>query len=163
MQIKFTENGTIELGCKIDNNELNIFVQDSGIGIEKEQIELIFDQFYKIENYKKKLYRGVGLGLAISKRLAGLLGGEIGVASKPGEGSRFYLKFTHAGLNLVNSEQKSSMDEKADIAIAENHTFNVEQILIAEDEGSNYLFLESILSLLGQNCFGQEMDRKQLR
>ncbi|PKQ60351.1 hypothetical protein BZG02_19775 [Labilibaculum filiforme] len=90
--IKFTENGSIDFGIVYHKNGIvKFFVKDTGIGIFPDQKEVIFERFRKEsrDNWKK-LYRGAGLGLAISKSMVSLLGGKIGVESVPGEGSYFY-------------------------------------------------------------------------
>lgn len=69
---------------------LKFFVTDSGIGIDDENIELIFDQFSKVTQDKSKIYRGLGLGLAIARNTVHLLDGEISVKSKIGVGTTFY-------------------------------------------------------------------------
>ncbi|MGB9856849.1 MAG: sensor histidine kinase [Dictyoglomaceae bacterium] len=76
----------IELG--FSNGKL--FVRDFGRGIPKEEIEKIFERFYKVD--KSRSSSGYGLGLSLAKKLADILGLEIGVESKEGEGSTFYLK-----------------------------------------------------------------------
>lgn len=89
--LKFTEEGEIEYGCKIDGDKLLFYVKDSGIGIPKEKQELIFERFRQVdEQLHLKQYGGTGLGLSIVKGLLSLMGGEIWVESVPGEGSIFY-------------------------------------------------------------------------
>ena len=63
---------------------------DTGIGIPADQQEFIFQEFTQIPNPLQKKVKGTGLGLPLTKRLAGLLGGSVGVESAPGEGSNFY-------------------------------------------------------------------------
>jgi len=89
--LKFTDDGQIVIKIDMKNhNNLLFSVEDTGIGMSQEQINGIFDRFNKIDNNPTKLYRGAGLGLAISKNLVELLGGEIWVTSKPGVGSQFF-------------------------------------------------------------------------
>jgi len=90
--IKFTEQGSIDFGIVYHRSgTVKFFVKDTGIGIVEDQKEVIFERFRKeFRDGWKKLYRGAGLGLAISKSIVNLLGGEIGVESVPGEGSYFY-------------------------------------------------------------------------
>lgn len=97
---KFTDSGVIEFGYFISkNNELTFYVKDSGIGIEKEHHQAIFQRFRKLnEGNDKRLYRGTGLGLAITQKLVELLGGRIWIESEPGIGSVFY--FTLEGAEL---------------------------------------------------------------
>jgi signal transduction histidine kinase/Tfp pilus assembly protein PilF len=90
---KFTEKGSVKVGFKedvTDPNQLIFFVRDSGIGMNQEQINYIFDRFIKVEEDTTKIYRGAGLGLAISKNIVELLGGKLWVESELGEGSVFY-------------------------------------------------------------------------
>lgn len=89
--IKFTNQGNVTItGSISDINELQICVQDHGIGIEKSALNTIFDRFRKIENDATVLYRGSGLGLNICKKLLGLMDGKIWVKSTIGMGSSFY-------------------------------------------------------------------------
>lgn len=88
---KFTEAGFIKFGCKqVSADELEFFVSDTGIGMPKEMQLSIFERFHKIESLKNQVYRGAGLGLAISKNLAELLGGSIFCNSDEGKGTIFY-------------------------------------------------------------------------
>ncbi|MFC2104263.1 tetratricopeptide repeat protein [Bacteroidota bacterium] len=91
---KFTEKGKVEIGTDFQENEKNklirFYVKDTGIGLSDKQKEIIFKRFSKIEDDKKKLYRGAGLGLAISKNLVELLGGNLWVDSEKDKGSTFY-------------------------------------------------------------------------
>ncbi len=89
--LKFTEEGFIKFGYFLKDQasqNIKFFVEDTGIGLSQDQQDNIFKSFRKIEN-KNKLYSGVGLGLAISKSLINLLGGEIWVESVSGRGSIF--------------------------------------------------------------------------
>ncbi|ASB47704.1 ligand-binding sensor domain-containing protein [Alkalitalea saponilacus] len=88
--IKFTNEGYVHFGWKTENNSVTFFVRDTGIGIEKEEIPKIFKSFYKIEKDTSVLYRGTGLGLALSKKILNQMGSTIEVESEPGKGSMFY-------------------------------------------------------------------------
>jgi len=88
--VKFTEEGEIEVNC-IQEKDFYIFsVKDSGIGIDPEHQQIIFDRFMKIDNHKQHLYRGTGIGLFLSKQLVEMFGGKIWVESEVGKGSTFY-------------------------------------------------------------------------
>lgn len=89
--LKFTEKGFVEIGFTPGaNSELHLYVKDTGIGIQPENFGLIFERFRKLEQ-GDKLYRGAGLGLAISKKIAELLNGRVWVKSEFGKGSTFFL------------------------------------------------------------------------
>lgn len=90
--IKFTKSGTIEYRADIADNSLSIQIKDSGIGIPQHQQELIFDFFRQIDDSSTRVYSGIGVGLAISKRITKILGGELTVCSIPKKGSTFTLK-----------------------------------------------------------------------
>jgi PAS domain S-box-containing protein len=88
---KFTKRGLIELGIFLKEDSIVFHVKDTGIGIKTDNYDLIFDRFRQLENTTTKRFGGNGLGLAISKNLAELLGGNIWVESEVGKGSTFYL------------------------------------------------------------------------
>jgi signal transduction histidine kinase len=87
---KFTDNGRIEAGCKIDNDNLLFFVSDTGVGIPQDKQQIIFERFSQIEQTTSRLYGGTGLGLSIVKGFVDSLGGQIWVESEPGKGTTFY-------------------------------------------------------------------------
>ncbi len=87
---KFTYNGTVTLGIKNMNSSMvHVYVSDTGIGIEEDKLELIFDIFRQGDESFTRQYGGVGLGLTICRELVHLMNGEIWVESKPGQGSTF--------------------------------------------------------------------------
>lgn len=91
---KFTENGFIKISAKINSpqNTIVISVQDSGIGIETNQQELIFEEFTQAHDGIEKKYGGTGLGLAISRKLTEILGGKLSLKSELEKGSEFIIE-----------------------------------------------------------------------
>ena len=87
---KFTDQGQVSFGVTRSENDLLFFVQDSGIGIAKDNYEMIFNRFSQVEGFAKRKYGGNGLGLAISKAYVEKMGGKIWVESKLGKASTFY-------------------------------------------------------------------------
>jgi len=87
---KYTESGKIEFGYEVIEKFVRFFVSDTGVGIDKSEIDKVFDHFYKIENNPDVLYRGTGIGLALCKKLVAIMGGEIWVKSILNQGSVFY-------------------------------------------------------------------------
>jgi signal transduction histidine kinase len=87
--LKFTERGEIKISASQQNGSLKLAVSDTGIGIQKEDLNKIFEEFHRGSSFSTKNYRGTGLGLAIAKKFVNLLGGEIAVESEVGKGSVF--------------------------------------------------------------------------
>jgi signal transduction histidine kinase len=90
--IKFTDRGSVTVELKAtESGGATISVRDTGIGIRKEDQQLIFEEFRQADGSATRKYQGTGLGLAIARRFAHLLGGSITVESRPGAGSTFTL------------------------------------------------------------------------
>jgi PAS domain S-box-containing protein len=94
--VKFTEKGSVSINVRTENcdaakhlTDLTIMVTDTGIGIEEDDMDLIFDPFYQKAPVRIAKQEGTGLGLAISRRFVQMMNGEINVDSRPGEGTRF--------------------------------------------------------------------------
>lgn len=88
--LKFTTIGSIEIGYQMNDQMLEFYVRDTGIGIPPEFHDRIFDRFRQVEGSFTRKYGGNGLGLSISKNLIELMGGKIRVESEVGKGSTFY-------------------------------------------------------------------------
>lgn len=89
--VKFTNTGSVRVDARAEGQSLIIAVTDTGIGIAPHHLERIFDEFWQVERPHTRVYGGSGLGLAVSRKLARLLGGDIAVASREGQGSTFTL------------------------------------------------------------------------
>jgi signal transduction histidine kinase len=86
---KFTEKGEIKVSAWQDNGNVTLTVSDTGIGMKKEALDFIFDEFRQADMSSTRKYGGTGLGLAIVKKFINLMGGEISVESEVGKGSKF--------------------------------------------------------------------------
>lgn len=142
--IKFTDTGSVTVSYCIrkigEVRHIQFMVKDTGIGISHEHQEKIFDRFTKIENPKQKQYRGNGLGLAITKNLVELLGGNIWVESEEKKGSTFTFHIPFEQVTVINTENKTEDYTPKEIIDWSNKT-----ILIAEDEESNFRFIKAAL------------------
>lgn len=143
--IKFTETGKITIGYKIDeaNSLIEMFVEDTGIGISSKNLKVIFDRFRRIESESSIGISGLGLGLSITKAYIELLGGTINVSSKEGEGSLFSFTIPLKYDEMELSNHPISLSKKG-VGPAEK------TILVAEDDDINFLLLERILQT--KNC-----------
>ena len=140
---KFTHEGLITWGAKITNNEeLEFYVKDTGIGIDKEHLDSIFERFRQLDGSSVRKYEGTGLGLSVSKSLVELMGGHIWVNSEVGKGSEF--KFTiplrYMNDNVLTQEEKNSSYGK------EIFDWKGYNILVVEDNVSNFEFIKAVLS-----------------
>ena len=133
--LKFTQKGFIEFGYNLKENQLEFYIKDSGIGIESQFHETIFERFRQADKSINKLYGGTGLGLAISKAFAELLGGKIWVQSELEKGSTFYFTIPY---NPVNEFFKTKTPIK--------QSENFRTVLVAEDEEYNFLFIRELLN-----------------
>lgn len=158
--IKFSENGVIRISVSAENvtehgRLLRFGVRDNGIGIDEEQQKKLFAAFQQADSSTTRKYGGTGLGLAICKQLANLMGGDVGLQSKPGEGSLFW--FTVAVGNAVGDI------EKIDVAL-NKHSASVElqklsksrggiRILVAEDNEYNQQIATELLESVDIQAF----------
>ena len=139
--IKFTNKGFIEFGFTLEGAHLNFYVKDTGIGIEQTHLDHLFERFYKIEDDNRKLYRGTGIGLYLSKKIAEMLGGSIHVSSEYGKGSVFSFSVPAESLVIEQStgNNKSSNNLELDNLSPDNI------VLIVEDDMSSLIYFKKIL------------------
>ena len=152
--IKFTETGSVSLrAIPTEETETSIRlrfeVRDTGIGIPAENLPRLFTAFEQADNSTSRKYGGTGLGLAITRKLAELMGGEVGVESTPGTGSTFWftvcLKKSEAPVDTLRSSATSAAD--AERMIGERFTGT--RILIVDDEPVNLIVSQYLLEDLG--------------
>ena len=142
---KFTEHGAITVSAKRDRalggDWIAIAVKDSGIGMTEEQLARLFNAFVQADASTARRFGGTGLGLAITKRTMQLLGGDIAVASAPGKGSTFTLRFP---AELVASAPLTRVDAAAAAGAGGERV-----VLIIDDEESARDLAARSLSRLG--------------
>ena len=93
--LKATEFGAVTVRCRTMGNELVLEISDTGIGMEEEQLERIFERFYRVDKGRSKAQGGTGLGLSIVKHIVELYHGTVHVTSKPGVGTEFTVKLPY--------------------------------------------------------------------
>jgi PAS domain S-box-containing protein len=147
--IKFTERGEVSLRVTVDEQRaeevvLRFTVRDSGIGIPREKLDLLFEKFTQVDSSTARRFGGSGLGLAISKQLAQLMGGRIGVESRSGSGSEFW--FT-ARLWMPSESMPTECDSPTEAISLQGMN-----LLIVDDKSSNREFLRDQLRAWGARC-----------
>jgi signal transduction histidine kinase len=109
--MKFTEHGSVTLSARHSNEYIELVVQDTGIGIEKEKLPVIFDMFRQVDSSKTRSHGGVGVGLFIVKKYVELLHGKIQVESVPGHGTAFTV--TIPADHVTDTSDPRSQDQAA--------------------------------------------------
>ena len=150
--IKFTHKGTVSISAKLKKpsteevceNRLVVAVKDTGIGIEPDRLEHIFDKFTQSDSSITREYGGTGLGLAIARQLTQLLGGDIKVVSKVGEGSCFTV--TANVQSRLKVESSMHLDEGRDVQGASVPAGL--KVLLAEDNAINAVVAQALLEQL---------------
>ncbi|WP_461643171.1 hybrid sensor histidine kinase/response regulator [Labilibaculum euxinus] len=148
--VKFTTKGSITLGFELINNEIEIFVKDTGTGIEKDSQKIIYKSFMQENISDTRGHEGSGLGLSISKGIIQLLGGKIRLESKKDIGTTVFLSIPNIAPAV------SSKPKKITKPIKEKKT---PFILIAEDDNSCYYYEEILLkndNKIVRACNGQK-------
>ena len=153
--IKFTTPGSISLRATVlsedENGILTRFeVKDSGIGIDLEAQARLFTAFEQADNSTTRKYGGTGLGLAITRRLAELMGGEVGVDSEPGVGSCFWMtaRFTRAESGSMAPEKIS--DEVPPETRLKTPHYAAQRILLVEDDLINQEIAREMLEVVAE-------------
>ena len=146
--IKFTEHGEVKISVNLleedaNNVKLQFKIQDSGIGIDANKMDTIFERFTQASSATTRKYGGTGLGLTITKQLVELQGGSIDVKSTPGEGSTFTFYLCIAKGNNEFEAEKISM------AVPATETLKGIKILLAEDNLINQKVAVKILTKEG--------------
>ncbi len=146
--LKFTEKGEVGVHVSVENEDddsaiLRFTIRDTGIGIEENKIESLFEAFSQEDSSIVRKFGGTGLGLAISKQIVGLMGGRIRVTSKKGIGSTFWFtaRFTKQKLAKKPSSVKEDIQDT--------------KVLIVDDNRTNRTLLKNLLT--AWNCRHDEV------
>lgn len=143
--IKFTDKGTVTVTTHMKGRELSFLVEDSGIGLTQEQSQQLFQAFSQANNSLSRKYEGTGLGLILSRRLAGLLGGDVRlVRSEPGRGSLFSVSVL---LDDMGADQIKTTKSESRVEI--DHRLKGKKILLVDDAADNRFLVEKLLTKRG--------------
>lgn len=148
--VKFTENGAVVVAVDTDGDNLSIRVTDSGIGITPEQLPYIFDEFRQADGSLSRRYGGVGLGLAIAKRYALMLGGDISVKSRQNEGSVFTLSLP-LRLDAGRRETRQASRRETRVTCQEPGELTGKCVLLVEDNDVAVIQIKDLVEGLGIN------------
>jgi len=143
--IKYTKDGTIDLIVQTQReteSEYSLIckVKDTGLGISDDKQKHLFEEFYMAEEVDVRATEGTGLGLTICKVLTIMMGGTIGVESKPAMGSTFWINLPLQKTNAVSPQMDIS---------TQHHDINGKQVLLVEDNPTNRMVVTRILEKQG--------------
>ncbi|MBL8954609.1 MAG: response regulator [Myxococcaceae bacterium] len=137
--LKFTERGGVKVALRSKDELVHLTVEDTGIGIAPENIDVIFEEFTQIDSPLQRKVKGTGLGLSLSRKLAEILGGSLEVESTLGKGTKFTLAVppVHPEVKELNSLKAKPLDpERA-------------PVLVVEDDRKTIFIYEKYLAMAG--------------
>ncbi|NLK42323.1 MAG: response regulator [Planctomycetes bacterium] len=157
--LKFTETGHVFINVDVerirDKDFIRFDVEDTGVGIPQEKQAQIFEAFTQADSSTTRKYGGTGLGLTITRQLAGLLGGTLRLKSEVGKGSVFSLRIP-AGIDVTQTpttDPYSAAGQLSDLtdteAVAAKHPRLSGRILVAEDSAANQALIRAMLARMG--------------
>jgi PAS domain S-box-containing protein len=149
--LRYTERGRVLLGCRRSGSNVRIQVWDTGVGIAPEDVDRVFEEFRRVGSASSITDEGLGLGLAIVRRLAAILGHRVGVRSTLGSGSLFEVVVprAHGGLESYEVEPVVADDQQV-IAVLDNDPSVLDALVaVLEMDGYRVVADKTIEGLLG--------------
>jgi signal transduction histidine kinase/CheY-like chemotaxis protein/HPt (histidine-containing phosphotransfer) domain-containing protein len=151
--IKFTEKGTVHVNISFQRHDhkLRVDVKDTGMGLEADQLDKVFEAFTQADSSTSRKYGGTGLGLPLSRQLAEMLGGTINVTSTPGIGSCFSITIDPGKIDTQNfvEQMPADLDKTHKKQHATNNITLSGNILLAEDTIDNQRLLSMYIHKSG--------------
>jgi PAS domain S-box-containing protein len=146
--IKFTEKGSVEFGFSVrDERFIEFYVKDTGVGLSRNELDVIFERFKRTRHSEEQNIVGTGLGLAISKNLVQLLGGEMWVDSTPGSGTVFLFTIPYLKITRLPAGTENKMPEDSE------YNWTGAGILIVEDDPGSFTFLKELFKHTGARLY----------
>jgi len=139
--IKFTDAGSVELGCARKGDFIEFFIKDTGVGIPKDRHQVVFERFIQADVADKRAFQGAGLGLSIAKAFVEMLGGMIWFESQENKGSIFY--FT---VPCCNEMESKPVDMNSSADKTESNINNLKVLIVEDDEASD-LYITLLLKI----------------
>jgi PAS domain S-box-containing protein len=151
--IKFTAHGKLHIAAreiKRDGEDavLEFAVSDTGVGIPADKLDLLFKPFSQADSSTTREFGGSGLGLSIVRSLAMAMGGEVGVTSEPGNGSRFWFQVPVRSLAQAQDSRRSERESPQAVPASAANLLHG-HVLVVEDNLINCMVIESLLRSLG--------------
>ncbi|GHD72286.1 ATP-binding protein [Vogesella fluminis] len=152
--LKFTQQGQVTLRVRCletttSEQWLRFEVADTGIGIDSQQLALLFEPFTQAENSTARRFGGTGLGLTICRRLSGLMGGAVAMDSEPGNGTVASLEIRFPLCDAAELPQAGELDHAAIVAAAGGRMRDMAPVLFVEDNPTNRKLTVKQFELLG--------------
>ncbi|BAZ50485.1 multi-sensor hybrid histidine kinase [Nostoc sp. NIES-4103] len=144
--VKFTSAGEVSLSIKKVPEGIKFTVSDTGIGIDPNQFQFLFEPFKQLDSRLNRQYEGTGLGLALTRKLARLHGGDVTVVSTPGEGSQFTLFLPDPA---QKDEGYEGDKEDEEVILYPSVSIPKKRILLVEQEENAGTFLQDYLQIIG--------------
>lgn len=136
---KYTREGYVEIGYRLQDADMVFYVKDTGIGLEEDQLDFIFNRFMQVASTISPNEEGVGLGLTISKAIINQFGGDIWVESEPGQGAILYFNVP------IKPGESVLLQSKYQMTSSMEYDWKDKLILVAEDVPTNYLLVKKSL------------------
>ena len=165
--IKFTREGYVSLEVsgkylENDNYELQFDIQDTGIGIKKEDLSLIFDSFRQLDMNRNRKIEGTGLGLAITKQFVALMQGDIQVESEYGKGTRFIIHIKQRVTDRNTIKEKTLPSNTVEPKEIKMFTAKKCRVLVVDDNGMNRKLAIALLKFYEFDLYEADSGKKAI-
>lgn len=155
--IKFTPQGSVQIEGRLVSSDtrtsmIEFSVSDTGIGIPAGKLDLLFEPFSQADSSSTREFGGTGLGLSLVSSLAALMGGDVGVESEPGKGSRFWFRFP-AEVVPAEADRRQQVRSPEVTAVSSEYAPSLSgHVLVVEDNPTNSKVIGLLLKKLGVTC-----------